>query len=277
MPIIEPEDTSLKDLRGLHLWHGGLSSCSQRVRIVLAEKGLDWESHVVDMAAGEHAGAAYQAIHPKGLVPAMVDDGALLIESIDIIDHLDRRTPEPPMRPVEAGEEAEMQAWLAKADAAQADLKTLSHEFLFQATHKRSPEKLAAFLAGHRNETLVAFHREFHSEDGIPRDKVAAAVKRTDAGFAELDAALAGRDWLVGGRLTLADVAWMPNIHRMALMDWPFERYPDLVRWKDRIEALPCYRQGLVEWEPSPLLDAFAAYVARRKEEGTDVRSYLQA
>lgn len=275
MPIIDPEDKTLKDLRGLHLWHGGLSSCSQRVRIVLAEKGLDWESHVVDMAAGEHARAAYQAINPKGLVPAMVDDGAVLIESIDIIDHLDRRAPEPPMRPADPAEAATMTAWLAKADAAQGDLKLLSHEFLFQATHKRAPDNLATFLAGHRNEALAAFHREFHSEAGFPREKVAAAVARTDDGFRELDAALAGADWLVGGRLTLADVAWMPNVHRMALMDWPFERYPNLSHWKERIEALPCYRQGLVEWEPSPLLDAFAAYVARRKEAGIDVRSFL--
>ncbi len=275
MPIIEPEDPSLKDLSGLHVWHGGLSSCSQRVRIVLAEKGLDWESHVVDLAAGEHAGAAYQAINPKGLVPAMVDDGTVLIESIDIIDHLDRRAPAPPMRPEDPGEEAEMADWLAKADAAQGDLKLLSHEFLFQPTHKRPPEKLAAFVAGHRNEALVAFQQEFNSPEGFPREKVAAAVARTDEGFRELDTALADADWLVGGRLTLADVAWMPNIHRMALMDWPFERYPNLSRWKARIEALPCYQKGLVEWEPSRLLDAFADYVAQRKEAGTDVRSFF--
>jgi glutathione S-transferase len=275
VPIIEPEDKSLEDLRGLHLWHGGLSSCSQRVRIVLAEKGLDWESHVVDLAAGEHAGAAYQAINPTGLVPAMVDDGAVLIESIDIIDHLDRRAPEPPLRPADAAEEAAMADWLAKADAAQGDLKLLSHEFLFQPTHKRSPERLAAFVAGHRNEALVAFQQEFNSPEGFPREKVAGAVARTDAGFRALDAALADRDWLVGGRLTLADVAWMPNIHRMALMDWPFERHPNLLRWKARIEAQPCFRKGLVEWEPSRLLDAFADYVAQRKAEGTDVRSFF--
>lgn len=277
MPIIEPANQSLKAMHGIHLWHGGLSSCSQRVRIVLAEKNLEWESHVVDLGAGEHAGAAYQAIHPNGLVPALVDDGALLIESIDIIDHLDTRASAASLRPVKADDEKAMHHWMARADDAQGDLKLLSHEFLFQPTHKRSAEGFAAFVEGHRNPALVAFHKEFHSDAGFPRAKIAAGLARTDREFKALDAALAGRDWLAGDRLSLADVAWMPNIHRMALMDWPFGRYPNLERWKGRVEALPCYQQGLVDWEPTGLLDAFDVYVAQRRDEGTDVASFLLA
>lgn len=279
MPVIEPADQSLKSLEGLHLWHGGLSTCSQRVRIVLAEKQLPWESHVVDLAAGDHAGPAYQAINPKGLVPALVDDGALLIESIDIIDHLDTRPDDRgssnSLRPDDAAGQAALEALLAQADAAQSDLKTLSFEFLFQPTHKRSPDDLAHFLASHRNADLVAFHKEFHSEDGIPREKVAAAVQRTDDGLMTLEESLSGGDWLVGSRISLADVAWMPNVHRLGLMGWPFDRYPRLQQWRDRVETLPCYRKGLVEWEPSGLLDVFATYVAQRAAEGTDVRSFL--
>lgn len=259
------------------MWHGGLSSCSQRVRIVLAENGLEWDSHVVDLAAGEHAGAAYQAINPKGLVPALVDDGVVLIDSIDIIGHLEAKSSDRRLRPDDAGDAAVMADWMAQADAAQADLKLLSHEFLFQPTHKRSPDAFAAFVDGHRNGDLVAFHREFHSEQGFPREKVAAAVARTGAGFRDLDAALGESDWLAGDRLSLADVAWMPNIHRMALMDWPFERHPHLARWKSRVEALDCYRQGLVEWEPTGLLRVFDDYVAQRRAEGTDIRAFLPA
>ena len=77
MPEIEPADVSLKDLQGLHLWHAPLSSCSQRVRIVLSETGQAYESHLIDLERDEHASAAYQAVHPKGLVPALVHDGRL--------------------------------------------------------------------------------------------------------------------------------------------------------------------------------------------------------
>ena len=72
MPKIEPEDQTLKTLSGLHLWHAPMSSCSQRVRIALAETGQDYVNHPIDLEKDEHATAAYQAIHPKGLVPVHV-------------------------------------------------------------------------------------------------------------------------------------------------------------------------------------------------------------
>ena len=81
MPIIEPENKAIKTLQGIHLWHGELSSCSQRVRITLAEKKLNWHSNIINIPRNEHATPEYQAIHPDGLVPAFVDNGTLLIES----------------------------------------------------------------------------------------------------------------------------------------------------------------------------------------------------
>jgi len=88
MPEIEPRNQSLKQLTGLHLWHAPMSSCSQRVRIVLAETGQLFESHVIALEKDEHASEAYHEIHPKDLVPAHVDEERLYIETIDIIQLL---------------------------------------------------------------------------------------------------------------------------------------------------------------------------------------------
>lgn len=137
MPRIDPQDPTLKDLQGLHLWHAPMSSCSQRVRIVLAETGQAFESHLIDLEKDEHASAAYQKIHPKGLVPALVDDGALIIESIDIIRHLARRNDA-----LAATAKPEL---LEMADAAQLDLKLLTFEFLFRAAPPPPPEVAEAF------------------------------------------------------------------------------------------------------------------------------------
>ncbi|MCY3873651.1 MAG: glutathione S-transferase N-terminal domain-containing protein [Rhodobacteraceae bacterium] len=93
MPEIEPIDQALKSLKGIHLWHAPVSSCSQRVRIALAECGKDYDGHLVDLEKDEHATPEYQRIHPKGLVPALIDDGRLYIESIDIMgDYIDYLT-----------------------------------------------------------------------------------------------------------------------------------------------------------------------------------------
>lgn len=55
MPEIPTSNPELTGLEGIHLWHAGLSTCSQRVRITLAELKQSYESHIVNLHAGENA------------------------------------------------------------------------------------------------------------------------------------------------------------------------------------------------------------------------------
>ncbi|MGI9399776.1 MAG: glutathione S-transferase family protein, partial [Rhizobiaceae bacterium] len=230
MPEIEPTDRSLKSLNGLHLWHAPLSSCSQRVRIVLSETGKDYQSHLVNLEKDEHASEAYQAIHSKGLVPALVDDGRLFIESIDIIQHVGGDAP--------GFGENQAPDLLRRADEAQADLKLLTFEFLFRSSPPPSPEKAEAFQSSHNNEWLRKFRQDFAK--GFDRERLDDAVQRTDEAFKHLDEILSdGRDYLAGNYFSLADVAWMPNVHRFALMNWPYERTPHLANWFERVSKRP--------------------------------------
>lgn len=275
MPVIPPGDPALAALRGLHLWHGDLSSCSQRVRITLAEKGLDWESHLVSIPKNEHATPEYRAINPKGLVPAFVHDGTVIIESKDIIEYLDQTFPDPPLRPADPARRAGLRRWLDGADAAQPDLKLLSHEFLFRQRKAMTPAEVEAFAASHPNPELVVFVREWQSSDMLPAEKIAGAVDRTDAGFRRIDAAVSDAPWILGEAFTLADAAWLPNVHRMTLMDWPLDRYPALMRWFERARGRASYREGLVAWEPAEVADRFRAYVAERGEaSGIHIRRF---
>jgi glutathione S-transferase len=269
MPEITPIDPSIQALVGLHLWHAPLSSCSQRVRIVMAELGLSFESHVLNLEAGEHATAAYQAIHPKGVVPALVDNGRLHIESIDIIRHL-------------AGVDGKVAngspLLLQLADDAQLDLKLLTFEFLFRGGRPSSDEAIKAFQDNHQNAWLKQFYRDFHA--GFDRDRIDHAVRRTAAGFGLLEAYLAdGRAYLSGDEFSLTDIAWMPNAHRFNLMGWPLHHFPNLAAWFDRVRARPSYKTALMDWQPEEVAGEFAAYTARRQQEGTDICKFggLQA
>jgi maleylacetoacetate isomerase len=78
------------------------SSASFRVRIALNLKGLAWEPVAVHLARGEHRKPEYAALNPQGLVPALVDDGALLTQSLAIIEYLEERHPRPPLLPADA-------------------------------------------------------------------------------------------------------------------------------------------------------------------------------
>ena len=265
MPEIEPKDRTLKSLKGIHLWHAPMSSCSQRVRIALSESGKEYESHLMDLERDEHATPEYQRIHPKGLVPALVDDGRLYIESIDIIGHV-------------AGDESPLaetgsKRLLALADAAQMDLKLLTFEFLFRVGPPPPSEAAEAFQKSHRNEWLRQFRIDF--ANGFDRGRLDDAIARTDEGFRRLDRLLSdGRAYLEGPEFTLSDIAWMPNVHRFRLMDWPFERTRHLQAWFRRVSERPSYRIALLDWQPAQVAKTFGEYTKLRQAECTDVRSF---
>lgn len=75
------------------------SSTSYRLRIALGLKGLDYEPHFVSLPKMEHRTEAYRAVNPQGLVPALVDGGEVLTQSLAILEYLDEVYPEPPLLP----------------------------------------------------------------------------------------------------------------------------------------------------------------------------------
>jgi len=171
MPPIGSINEEVKSFTGLHLYHFWLSSCSQRVHIVMAEKNLDWVSHEIDLKKRERATLEYQSIHPDGVVPALVHDGQVIIESIDIIDYLDTTFPEPPLRPVSEDAVAEMHQWMQQADGTQHSIKMLTHEFLFKQ-HKMPPEAFQALSQKHNNVELVEFMRVWSSDAGFQKSEI---------------------------------------------------------------------------------------------------------
>lgn len=82
------------------LYHHAVSSASYRVRIAMALKGLPFNSTLMDLRAGEQRREEFLQINSQGLVPALVlDDGAVLTQSLAIIEYLDETHPQPPLLP----------------------------------------------------------------------------------------------------------------------------------------------------------------------------------
>jgi maleylpyruvate isomerase len=79
------------------------SSAAFRVRIALNLKGVAYEPRFVHLAKGEHRKPLYGALNPQGLVPALAeDDGALLTQSLAIIEYLEEKYPRPALLPKDA-------------------------------------------------------------------------------------------------------------------------------------------------------------------------------
>jgi glutathione S-transferase len=87
------------DWQGLHLFHFSGSSCSQKLRIYLRLKSIPVTLRPTNLVKHENETDWYMGINPRGLVPTLIDDGKVIIESNDIITHLENKFPSPSLIP----------------------------------------------------------------------------------------------------------------------------------------------------------------------------------
>ena len=77
----------------IELYHNDMSVCAQKVRFALAEKQLSWESHHLNLRAGDQQQPEYLKLNANALVPTLVDNGTVIIESTVINEYLDDTYP----------------------------------------------------------------------------------------------------------------------------------------------------------------------------------------
>ena len=100
----------------LKLYHNDMSTCSQKVRLCLAEKGLEWEDGHLDLRAGEHQKPWYIKLNPRAVVPTLIDGDIVVPESNVINEYIDERFPHPPLKPTTAFGRAKMRLWTKQLD-----------------------------------------------------------------------------------------------------------------------------------------------------------------
>jgi len=77
------------------------SSAAFRVRIALNLKGLDYEQAFIHLRKNDQRSGEYLSINPQGLVPALIDGGPVLTQSLSIIEYIDETRPKPPLLPAD--------------------------------------------------------------------------------------------------------------------------------------------------------------------------------
>jgi glutathione S-transferase len=197
------------------LHHGWRSSASRRVRLCLEEKGLAYESHIVDMAKMEHHSLDYLRINPLGVIPTLIHDGRPLHESGTICEYLDETFPVPPLRPETAFERAEMRNWIRHIDGLIGNLIVFNwrhhlQKVASQWSDAELAEKLMNIPSKERQEAWMRVARKPYTEEerGAARGKLVTLLDK-------MEDALKHSEWLVGKSYSIADIAAAPFVKRI--------------------------------------------------------------
>jgi maleylacetoacetate isomerase len=202
------------------------SSAAYRVRIALELKGVAPERAFVHLRHGAQHGADYRALNPQGLVPALVtDDGAVLTQSLAIIEWLDETHPEPPLLPRTPDERARVRA-LALAIACD--------------IHPLNNLRVLKYLTGEMGQTDAA------------RD--AWYAHWCEVGLAALEAQLVrdastGR-FCHGDAPTLADICLVPQLANARRVDLDLTPFPTLLAIEAACLALPAFAAAAPARQP---------------------------
>jgi glutathione S-transferase len=228
------------------LYNAPQSTCSQRVRFVLNAKKISFAEIKLDLLAGDQLKPDYLALNPNGVVPTLDHDGAIVIDSSVIIEYLDEVAPEParftPHEPVARAKMRSLMRFIDEMPAAAVRVPTFNLAFLprFAAM---SEEQFLAFAESKplRKEFMLAMGRK-----GFPEKEMNAALDRMKRTYERLVRAIveSGGPWLLGKDITLADVAVMPAVVRMADLglDHMWQDMPRIARWYDAIRAHPAFK-----------------------------------
>jgi maleylpyruvate isomerase len=203
------------------------SSAAYRVRIALNLKGLDYEALPVHLLrnGGEQLTDAYRAINPSALLPTLDDDGAVIGQSLAIIEYLEETRPQVPLLPVASADRARVRA-LALTVAAD--------------THPLGNLRVLRYLKHDLNvseEVKLEWQRHWLRIGMATLETMLAGDART------------GR-YCHGDTPTLADCCLVPQVFGAQRFGVDLAPYPTVTRIHDACAGLPAFHQAHPSQQP---------------------------
>lgn len=200
----------------LTLYDGTTSVCAIKVRLALHEKGIAFDSHNIDLRAGDQFDPDYLKLNPNAVVPTLVDSGDVVIESSVILQYLEDTRPDPSLLPAAAIDRARMRLWMKRGDdAVHLAIGSLTHATVYRPAflaldEEGRAERLAKIPDENRRARFAAVY-----EKGLEAPVVIGAVKTLNTLIADMEAALADNDFLAGPAYSLAECAVTPYANRL--------------------------------------------------------------
>ncbi len=198
----------------LTLYNAPQSTCSQKARITLLEKGLSYTERKLDLFRGDQLKPEYKAINPNGVVPSLVCDGRPVIDSSVIMEFLDDVVREPSLRPSDAFERATMREWMRFFEEVPTPaIRVPSYNLVFLRHFQAMTEE--EFIAFGESKPLRKDFFLRMGRTGYSADEMRQSLQRLKLTVNRMDLTLDdGRSYLLGD-YSLADICILPTFLRM--------------------------------------------------------------
>ncbi len=238
----------------LTLYHAPTAVCAAKVRVVLAEKALPFEGHMINLHLGDQFKPEYLKLNPNAVVPTLVHDGNVLIESTVISEYLDEAFTDWPLRPAGALGHARVRLWTKKEDSIHDTINTMTATMVFRHDLlQKSPAEREARYSKMPDPARREKWRRMMDE-GLKSSIVADALTRLARHFSDMEKSLSRQLWLAGDQFTLADTGLLSFFYRLEMLEcagmWR-ENFPRVSNWYERSKARPSFRDAIIGYIPA--------------------------
>lgn len=247
----------------MKIYHAGASVCSQKVRVLLAEKKIEWQSVNLDLSKGETHTPEFRKLNADAVVPVLVtDDDFIIRESSVIIEYLDKLDPENSLMPTDVQGQYTTRMWLIRCIEIHAAVASITFATIFRDRQKANltPEQVEKWLSGQPSPQSAQKRREIF-ENGVASPYVGGALLTFERVFADMNKALVKSKWLAGDKYSMADIALIAYIDRIARLGlnklWD-EKYPEITRWYAASRQRPSFAEAITAYDGADELAAMA-------------------
>ncbi len=231
----------------IKLYNFPQSTCSQKVRLVLWEKNIEFIDSPINSKKQEHLSDWYLKLNPHGVVPTLLHDQAVIIDSSVIIEYLDEAFKDVRLTPSDAVSRAHMRKWLRYFEEVPTPaIRVPSFNlYLSKRFDKLSNEEFEQFVEDH--PIRKQFFKKMRKEQGFDEAETNSAIDRLNQtlDFMEKGLQESGGPWLMGPQITLADYCIAPTIDRMRDLGYEhaWKGHPLVSLWYRQLQEREAYKK----------------------------------
>ena len=229
------------------LYHWEPNANSGKPMLTLAEKGVDYQSHYLDLLNFDQHHPDYLAINPLGTIPAMTHGDRVLTESTAIMEYVDEAFTGPSLMPDDPVDRWRVRWWMKFMDQWLAPSFSMIgwSVFVGPAVRSKDPEMLAAAIARiPMEERRVAWRKAIHGT--FSDAEMSESQRRVALGIEMLEDALSQREWLGSDQYSLADINGFNLAYALPLSQPHLSNdalTPNILRWLRAIYARPAAKE----------------------------------